>query len=193
MNCHTYLGAGTSNLGAPDLSDDRQDVEPRRRGVRGLRRRPVEVRQQRDAAVRRPRGGQPAQARHVPPVVRHVSPKRTRAPLRADSSAGFPRDHGRLRGAVRRAPRRFAGGGRVRGRALRVRGRDPGARDRAVRRPAAAARRGARALHRAGRRRGDGLRPARLLGAVRERVGARRRLRRLPVLDGDRGDDRDRG
>ena len=51
---------------------DREDVEPRRRGVRGLRLQPVEVRQQRDAAVRRPRGGQPAQARHVPPVLRHV-------------------------------------------------------------------------------------------------------------------------
>ena len=34
MNCHTYLGAGTSNLGAPDLSVDRQDVEPRRRRLR---------------------------------------------------------------------------------------------------------------------------------------------------------------
>ena len=29
MNCHTYLGAGSSNLGAPDLTDDRR-TRPRR-------------------------------------------------------------------------------------------------------------------------------------------------------------------
>ena len=76
---------------------------------------------------------------------------------------------------------------------MRVAGRDPGARDRAVRRSAAPARRGAGAVHRARRRRGDRVRPARLLGPVRERLGSGGRLRHLSLLDGDRGDDRDRG
>ena len=34
MNCHTYLGAGTSNLGAPDLSAIGKTSN---RGVRGVR------------------------------------------------------------------------------------------------------------------------------------------------------------
>ena len=48
MNCHTYLGAGSSNLGAPDLSEigaARADG----RGVRRLHRQPRRVRQHRHA------------------------------------------------------------------------------------------------------------------------------------------------
>ena len=63
LNCHVYLGAG-GQVG-PDLSLGRQD-RPRRRRLRGLRAEPVEVRQQPDARVRRPRGRQPQGARRVP-------------------------------------------------------------------------------------------------------------------------------
>ena len=30
LQCHTYLGTGSSNLGAPDLTDDRRDGQGRR-------------------------------------------------------------------------------------------------------------------------------------------------------------------
>ena len=52
QQCHTYLGTGSSNLGAPDLSDEGH-ARPRRSGAHRLHLRPEQVRQRRDAEIRR--------------------------------------------------------------------------------------------------------------------------------------------
>ena len=51
QQCHTYLGTGSSNLGAPDLSEEGTRGRGRP-GAGRLHRRPEQVRQQRDAEVR---------------------------------------------------------------------------------------------------------------------------------------------
>ena len=51
-NCHTYLGSGSSNLGAPDLSDDRRDGRQDAEQFSAYVANPVRLREQRDAAVR---------------------------------------------------------------------------------------------------------------------------------------------
>ena len=79
----------------------------------------------------------------------------------------------------------------LRGRARGVGRGCRGARDRALRRREPPARRRARSLH--GRHRGShGLRRQRLQEPVRVRLGEGGRLRRLPVLDVDRGNARGR-
>ena len=63
MNCHTYLGSGSSNQGAPDLS------EVGRRSAassQGLPREPGRVRQQGDELVLLPRRREPDEPRHLP-------------------------------------------------------------------------------------------------------------------------------
>ena len=50
-NCHTYLGSGVSNLGAPDLSGGRK--RPGRRATAGVHLQPSGVRQPGDAGLRR--------------------------------------------------------------------------------------------------------------------------------------------
>ena len=164
LNCHTYLGAGSSNLGAPDLSEIGASSN---RGVEGFRATTSPTRRS-SATASMPKYAGPRRGEAAQRSARFL--ERLQGPA---DDAGLPRDHGRLRGALCRAPGRGAGRGRLRGRRLRLRCGRRGARDRALRRPAAAAGRGARALRRAGRRRRHGLRPARLLVAVRERLGAR--------------------
>ena len=64
-NCHTYLGAGSSNLGAPDLSDvGASDRAPDY--FAELRLQPGQVREHRDAAVRGARRGESGPARRLP-------------------------------------------------------------------------------------------------------------------------------
>ena len=65
LQCHTYLGTGGGLLGAPELTDDRRERQGRDL-LRALRREPGRVRQHGHAAVRRPRRGEPAEARRVP-------------------------------------------------------------------------------------------------------------------------------
>src|SRR5947208_1276366 len=82
-----------------------------------------------------------------------------------------------VRSAVRGAAARGAGRGGLRGRALRVAGRDRGARDGALRRRPSLRRRDAGPADGAGARRGHDLRRARLARALRQRLGEGRRLR----------------
>ena len=64
LNCHIYLGQGTGNLGAPDLSEIGDDE---RRGVlRPLPHEPGGVREQRDGLLLVSRAGEPRGARRVP-------------------------------------------------------------------------------------------------------------------------------
>ena len=65
LQCHTYLGTGGGNLGAPDLSDDRRD-QPGTRLLPVLRLEPGSVRQRGHAAVCRARRGEPEEARRLP-------------------------------------------------------------------------------------------------------------------------------
>ena len=112
----------------------------------------------------------------------------------APTRARLPRDHRRLR-----ALRTRRGSSNARRRRLRDRRLGLARRGSRCSRPSSTATRGSRrdetlaAPPRARRRRGHRLRPERLARAVRERLGAGRRLRDLPVLDGDARHDRRRG
>ena len=117
---------------------------PRGRVLRGLRDESGAVRQQRDAALRGPRRGEPAAARRLP--------RRLQGPAGLGIHERLPRRHRRVGRAVRRPAAARALRVGVRGRARGLRRRDRGARDRALRRRDAAARGGARAFHRRRRR-----------------------------------------
>ena len=65
LQCHVYLGSGSANVGAPELSDIGA-VRAERRLLQALRREPGGVREQRDAGVREPRRREPARGRDVP-------------------------------------------------------------------------------------------------------------------------------
>ena len=192
-NCHTYLGQGCGQPGrARPLGDRRRRTTPRTSSQYLTN--PGAVREHRDGLVLVPRRGEPRRARRVPRGLEGRSRVTVAARLPRPSSeppdtldrARLPRRDRRLRRSVRRAPAPRSRRRRLRGRARGVPLRDRGARHRALRRSLAPARRGARALRRQRGATGDGLRRERLPEPVRERLGAGRRVRDLPVLDGDR-------
>ena len=143
LNCHTYLGQGAGNLGAPDLSDDRGDE--RRRVLRPVPDQPGGVREQRDGLVLVPRRGEPGRARRVPRRLQGADSSRRRDPLTRGSRsrtpeppsrrstlvdaqlrlvrARLPRRDRRVRRSLRRAPPAGARGGRLRDRPRARRGR----------------------------------------------------------------------
>ena len=63
MQCHTYLGAGTSNAGAPIFRTSARRPTAASTASRQYVADPPKFGNRRDAAVRRPRAGQPGQAR----------------------------------------------------------------------------------------------------------------------------------
>ena len=141
LQCHTYLGSGSSNLGAPDLSD----IGSTGKGVAllpALHHEPGAVRKPADAAVRRPRSGEPAQDRGLP--------RRLQGP-EGLSHERLPRRDGRVRRSVRREAAACLDGVGLRGGARCLGGGHRGARDGAVRRRNPPAGRRARALHREAR------------------------------------------
>ena len=103
-NCHTYLGTG---LLEPRRARPHRRSARRGRGrrlLRALRREPVAVRQQRDAAVRGPRRGEPAAARRLPR--RLQGPEVTTCQCASSSASPAPRARRTPRGCCRGARRR---------------------------------------------------------------------------------------
>ena len=113
LQCHTYLGTGGGLLGAPDLTAIGATGKDEAYFSRYVAN-PAAVRQHDHAAVRRPRRGEPAEARRVP--------RRLQGP---EGRVGerLPRRDGRFGRAVRRAAAACAHRRGLRGRPLRVRGR----------------------------------------------------------------------
>ena len=185
-NCHTYLGAG---LDQPRRARPHRRSAPKRPGRRLLQRYvadPRAVREQRDAEVRRGRSAR-SSCTQLAIVPRRLEGRAGAAaePLRP-RCARLPRDNRRLRRAVRGAAARGARRGRLRGRDLRVARRASRcSRPSSTATPRCRATRCSRASPRARAARVTVYDPNDWQRAVRERLGAGRRLRRLPVLDGD--------
>ena len=146
--CHTYLGTGSSNLGAPDLTA----IGTRNLGDR-LPDPPPEVPVVRRSRARRCRSSRRSATKRLRQLAIFLEASKgkhgKRRPAAIPGNARLPRDHRRLRRALRGPAARGARGGRLRDRRLRVERRDRGARDRALRQRAALARRDARAPARA--------------------------------------------
>ena len=167
MNCHTYLGSGSSNQGAPDLSE----VGARRQGVETFKAylaNPAAVRQQRDELVLVPRRREPHEPRHLPGRQQGPAGLQARALLPEAEDLGrstripcwregLPRGHRRFGRSLCEGHPRCARRIRRRGRPVRLRAGVEVLATELYGDADAAARRGARALHRR-QRPGHGLR-----------------------------------
>ena len=185
--CHTYAGVGQQQPRRAAADRDRQAAS--RHPLRDRAPQVPVVRQPglADAAVRVARQDAAAPARGLPRGLQGHALAAATIP----GSARLPRDHGRFRRAVRGAAARGARRGGLRDRRLRLARRDRGAR-----RPSSTATPTlsrdetlARLLeHANGAARVYD--PERLERSLRVRLREGRRVRDLPVLDGDARDDR---
>ena len=104
LQCHTYLGTGGGNLGAPDLTEIGATRPADPRYFQSVRRRTrLEFGNKVDAAVRRARRGEPEEARA--PFLDASKGQKEPSDV---ANARLPRHHRRLRRAVRRPAARGA-------------------------------------------------------------------------------------